>query len=233
MAAGDVVNTAAEICRVRRRWDGDLVDEATAPASLERAIEYRVQTSPVDGEGQDSRRSSCARGRPAARARFWDRRPAPSACAPLVGRVRELDLLARGVRAGEGRARAPARHAGRRAGHRQEPARLGAGSSTSTARRRPGWRGGRVARCRTPSESPSGRSRRSSKPRRASSRPTASPTPRARLDRVSPRTAGLDDVGEWTGCRATSGHSSACELGRRRVARQSPRGGICCVAALP
>ena len=165
MAAGDVVNTAARL-QAAAPVNGILVGERTYRATRD-AIEYRDGRA-GRGEGQGGAGPGLGGGRGRA-SRFGvdvapDRRARSSAASASSALLR--DALDRARRTSAAPQLVDAR---RRARHRQEPARVRA---LAGRRRGAGARssGGRAARCPTARASPSGRSGRWSRRRRASSR---------------------------------------------------------------
>ena len=203
MAAGDVVNTAARL-QSAAPVDGILVGETTYRATRARDRVRRApsrsqakgKAEPIAGLGGASQRRARFGVDVAQRPRTR-RSSAASASSPLL-----RDAL--GARAA--RARAAARHARRRARDRQEPARLRAVRSASSARPELiAWRQGRSLPVRRGRHA-SGRSARWSRRRPASSRPTRADEAEAKLAERS--TAGLASRRGATGSSATCGRSS-------------------------
>ena len=201
MVAGDVVNTAARL-QSAAPVDGILVGETTYRAT-ERIVEYR-DCEPVRGEGEgraDPGVGSARGARPLRRRR----RPARGS------RARRARAGARPTPRGAGAGRAAS---GRRSSSRswafQASARAGSsGSSPKPSTRMPtgSSSGARDARSHTAKAWPSGLWRRSSRRRRASSRPTPRRPPRpssSTLCRISSptrarRAGSRHSCGAWSG----------------------------------
>ena len=138
MASGDVVNTAARL-QAAAPVNGILVGETTYRATRAR----RSTTARPSRSRRRARPSPSRCGRPSRRASRFGIDARRGAATPLVGRERELDAARRRARRACARSVAAARHARRRPGHRQEPARLRALRSGSSRARARLWRQGR------------------------------------------------------------------------------------------
>ena len=223
MVAGDVINTGARLQSAappgrhpRRRADLSRRPSARSTIASARA-----------GRGQGQGRAASRLARPRASRSGFGGSTSPTRRAPLVGRDDELDLLVGALARARTRERAAARHARRRAGDREEPPR-----ARALARRRRGSRADRLAAGTLASvrrgRRRSGRSGRSSRRRRGSSRPTA----RTRPLRSSPHRS-RDLVADATErpwverhLRPLSGvQQTTSSAGRPTATRPSPPGG--------
>ncbi len=154
MATGDVVNTCSRL-QSAAPVDGILVDEPTYRATST-VIEYR-QAEPVHAKGKSEPVPVWEVVAPRTRLGVDI---AFKGGAELVGRRGGAQAAPRRGRALRARALAAARHAGRRARHRQEPAPLRALVGGRRPIPRVSSTGARAARCPTAKESASGRSAR-------------------------------------------------------------------------
>ena len=221
MVSGDVMNTGARL-QAAAPPGGVLVGEATYRAT-ERVIDYAEARA---GRGEGEGAAGAAWRAVAPRASFGVD-IAGTGRAPLVGRERELDLLADALT---------------RARETREPQLVtlvgvpGIGKSRLVHElfrivergRRSSSSGGRVGRCRTARASPSGRSARWSRRRRASSNRDDAEDSGTKLERAvgrARRRRRSSAAGSSGICGRSSGSSAARGRGGRARARRSPPGG--------